>query len=166
MTAAPAPELYFAPPPRSRHGGRAVQRGHLDHESQPSRARGVELIADRIAKRSHHDPVFLTGDFNAGESNPAVLYIKGEAARASEGTAPVPAAPGLVDTFRVLYPNEAPVGTFNGFSGAEDGEKIDFIFAPPAPVAEVLLARIIRDNQDGLYPSDHFPVTARVRLQP
>ncbi|WP_437937790.1 endonuclease/exonuclease/phosphatase family protein [Sorangium sp. So ce341] len=139
---------------------------HLDHESQPSRARSVELIADRIAKRGHPDPVFLTGDFNAGESNPAVLYIKGEAARASEGTAPVPAPPGLVDTFRVLYPNEAPVGTFNGFNGDEDGEKIDFIFAQPAPVTEVLLARILRDHRDGLYPSDHFPVTASVRLQP
>ncbi|XXX76952.1 endonuclease/exonuclease/phosphatase family protein [Sorangium sp. So ce134] len=139
---------------------------HLDHESQPSRARSVELIAGRIAERAHPDPVFLTGDFNAGEGNAAVLYIKGEAARASEGTAPVPAPPGLVDTFRVLYPNEAPVGTFNGFSGDEGGEKIDFIFARPAPVAEVLLARILRDNQGGLYPSDHFPVTARVRLQP
>ncbi|AGP42216.1 hypothetical protein SCE1572_51570 [Sorangium cellulosum So0157-2] len=139
---------------------------HLDHESQPSRARSVELIADRIAKRSHPDPVFLTGDFNAGESNQAVLYIKGEAARASEGTAPAPSPPGLVDTFRVLHPNEAPVGTFHGFSGAEGGEKIDFIFAQPAPVTEVLLARILRDNRDGLYPSDHFPVTARLRLQP
>ncbi|WP_437854589.1 endonuclease/exonuclease/phosphatase family protein [Sorangium sp. So ce363] len=139
---------------------------HLDHESQPSRARGVELIADRIAKRAHADPVFLTGDFNAGERNPAVLYVKGEATRASEGAAPVPAPPGFVDTFRVLYPDEAPVGTFHSFSGDEDGEKIDFIFAQPAPVAEVLMARIIREHRDGLYPSDHFPVTARLRLQP
>jgi endonuclease/exonuclease/phosphatase family metal-dependent hydrolase len=139
---------------------------HLDHESQPSRARSVELIADRIARRAHPDPVILTGDFNAGERNPAVLYVKGEAARASEGTAPVPAPPGFVDTFRVLYPDEATVGTFNRFSGVEDGEKIDFIFAPPAPVTEVLMAEIIRHHQDGRYPSDHFPVTARLRLRP
>ncbi|WP_437939662.1 endonuclease/exonuclease/phosphatase family protein [Sorangium sp. So ce341] len=139
---------------------------HLDHESQPSRARSVELIVDRIAKRTHPNPVILTGDFNAGESNPAVLYIKGEAARASEGAAPVPDPPGLVDTFRVLYPDEAPVGTFNEFRGIVNGEKIDFIFAQPAPVAEVLAAKIIRDNEAGLYPSDHFPVTARLRLLP
>ncbi|MGK3998051.1 endonuclease/exonuclease/phosphatase family protein [Sorangium sp. So ce1024] len=139
---------------------------HLDHESQPSRARSVELIAGRIAERAHPDPVILTGDFNAGERNPAVRYIKGEAARASEGTAPVPSPPGYVDTFRVLYPDEAPVGTFHQFNGAVDGDKIDFIFAQPAPVTEVLAAGIIRDNRDGMYPSDHFPVTARLRLRP
>ncbi|WP_438033846.1 hypothetical protein [Sorangium sp. So ce204] len=64
------------------------------------------------------------------------------------------------------YPDEAPVGTFHSFSGDEDGEKIDFIFAQPAPVAEVLMAQIIREHRDGFYPSDHFPVTARLRLQP
>ncbi|WP_437763249.1 hypothetical protein WMF27_42015 [Sorangium sp. So ce281] len=64
------------------------------------------------------------------------------------------------------YPDEAPVGTFHAFSGDEGGEKIDFIFAQPAPVAEVLMAQIIREHRDGLYPSDHFPVTARLRLQP
>jgi hypothetical protein len=25
---------------------------------------------------------------------------------------------------------------------------------------------IIREHRDGFYPSDHFPVTARLRLQP
>ncbi|WP_437913678.1 endonuclease/exonuclease/phosphatase family protein [Sorangium sp. So ce302] len=33
-------------------------------------------------------------------------------------------------------------------------------------LGEVQMARIIREHRDGLYPSDHFPVTARLRLQP
>jgi endonuclease/exonuclease/phosphatase family metal-dependent hydrolase len=30
----------------------------------------------------------------------------------------------------------------------------------------VLRAEILRDSQDSRYPSDHFPVVARVRLVP
>ncbi|WP_437836045.1 RICIN domain-containing protein [Sorangium sp. So ce1153] len=151
---------------RSSGRGFYVFNTHLDHESQPSRARSVELIADRIAKRTHPDPVIFTGDFNVGESNLAVLYVKGDAPRASGGSAPVPAPPGFVDTFRVLYPSATEVGTFNGFRGDKTGAKIDFIFANPTPVVEVLEAQIIHTSRDGLYPSDHFPVTARLRLAP
>ena len=31
---------------------------------------------------------------------------------------------------------------------------------------EVLDAAIVRTSDDGRYPSDHFPVTARIRLRP
>lgn len=58
------------------------------------------------------------------------------------------------------------VGSGRSFGGDEDGEKIDFIFAQPAPVTEVLMAQIIREHRDGFYLSNHFPVTARLRLQP
>ena len=51
---------------------------HLDHESQESRERSVGLLAERIASREFDDPVIVMGDFNAGESNPAILYFKGE----------------------------------------------------------------------------------------
>ncbi len=47
---------------------------HLDHESQPSRERSVELLAARINARRPRDPVIVMGDFNAGEDNPAVRY--------------------------------------------------------------------------------------------
>jgi len=58
---------------------------HLDHRSQESREKSVELLADRILSRSHPDPVIVTGDFNAGEDNPAIRYLKGEIERASGG---------------------------------------------------------------------------------
>ncbi|HOB73062.1 MAG TPA: endonuclease/exonuclease/phosphatase family protein [Phycisphaerae bacterium] len=49
---------------------------HLDHQSQPARERGVELIARRIAERKVPTaPVVVTGDFNAAESNPAIRYL-------------------------------------------------------------------------------------------
>ena len=141
---------------------------HMDHQSQPSRERAAELIAAQVAGRAHADePVVLMGDFNAGESNPAVRYLRGEADRASDpdawpGYTPPP-SPGLVDSFREAHPDATEVGTFTGFTlGATGGEKIDHILVSPG--IEVLDASIDRESQDGRYPSDHFAVTAHVRI--
>ena len=67
------------------------------------------------------------------------------------------------DTFRVVQPDATDVGTANQFTfGRVGGDKIDYVFVEPA--TEVLSADIIRTAVDGRYPSDHFPVIARVRL--
>jgi endonuclease/exonuclease/phosphatase family metal-dependent hydrolase len=127
---------------------------HLDHESQPSRERSTMLLRQRIEARAFPgDPVVVTGDFNVGERNPALaaLVAKGDAA-----------AP-FVDTYRVLYPDETVVGTFNGFKmGNTAGEKIDYVLVQPG--TEVMSAEIIRTSRSDRYPSDHFPVAARFRL--
>ncbi|MHC4518224.1 MAG: endonuclease/exonuclease/phosphatase family protein [Planctomycetota bacterium] len=152
--------------------GRFVQKGtgrpfyvfnvHLDHRSQPSREKSVVLIAQRIRDREHGGPVFVTGDFNAGETNPAIRYLKGAfeqgAAAAGLKKNPIP----LVDTFRVLHPEATEVGTFNRWRGEWSGEKIDYVFALPG--VDVLEAKIIFDTPDGRCPSDHFPVMARFSL--
>ena len=135
---------------------------HLDHVSQPSRQKSAALLAQRIHSRKHAEPFVLTGDFNVGEDNPVVTYLKGKTApgRADEREAknPVP----VVDTFRVLHSEATAVGTFNGFKGNREGDKIDYVFTPPG--VKVLSADILRDNVAGRYPSDHFPVTAQLRL--
>ena len=125
---------------------------HLDHESQPSRERSAKLLRDRIAARSTPgEPAIVTGDFNAGEKNPALAVLVGAA------------SPPFVDSYRRLHPDAQPAGTFTGFAfGKIDGEKIDYVLVPPD--AEVQQAEIIRWSRDGRYPSDHFPVVARVRL--
>ncbi|HVH46611.1 MAG TPA: endonuclease/exonuclease/phosphatase family protein [Labilithrix sp.] len=138
---------------------------HLDHESQQARARGVELIARRIAMRSRPEPVVLMGDLNAGEDNPAVLYLTGKAPRASEPGSSVEASPAMADTFRILHPSATSSGTFNGWTGDTSGPKIDYILALPANGVEVLEASILHDSRNGKYPSDHYPVTARLRLR-
>lgn len=128
---------------------------HLDHISQPSREKSTLLLAQRMAERRNLDePAIVTGDFNVGEDNPAIATLVG----------PRAGAPALMlDTFRVRYPDEKVAGTFNGFvSGQVDGPKIDYILVPPG--TEVLAAAILRTARDGRYASDHFPVTARIRL--
>jgi endonuclease/exonuclease/phosphatase family metal-dependent hydrolase len=57
------------------------------------------------------------------------------------------------------------VSTFNSFkSFPVDGDKIDYILVQPG--TKVLDAAIIRTSRHGRYPSDHFPVTARIALPP
>jgi endonuclease/exonuclease/phosphatase family metal-dependent hydrolase len=122
---------------------------HLDHQSQPSRERSAALLRQRVDARSvQAEPAIVTGDFNVGERNPALEILR---------------AAGFLDTFRVQHPDERRVGTYTGFKMDNDaGEKIDYILVQPG--AAVLRADIIRTARDGRYPSDHFPVVARVAL--
>ena len=129
---------------------------HLDHQSQPSRERSTELLARRVAERDSRrgEPAIVTGDLNVGETNPALTALVGSL------SAPGP----FVDTFRVLHPDAKEVGTFTGFDATRtSGEKIDYVFVPRG--TEVLSAAIVRTSTAGRLPSDHFPVTAKIRLK-
>jgi endonuclease/exonuclease/phosphatase family metal-dependent hydrolase len=122
---------------------------HWDHESQPSRERSAALLLRRIAARGADTlPVILTGDFNAGEDNPAFRALVG-------------GSPELRDTFREVHPEADSVGTFNGFTGDRNGDKIDAILVSPAWA--VLNSAIDHRGDAGRYPSDHFPVLASLR---
>lgn len=121
---------------------------HLDHQSQPSRERSVALLVAQLAARDPQAPVVVMGDFNAGERNPAVVAMRAV----------------LRDSFRVAHPDEGEVGTFTGFTlGNTRGEKIDHVFV--GPDIDVLDAAILRSSVAGRYPSDHFPVTATIRMR-
>jgi len=137
-----------------------VYNVHLDHQSQTSREKSVMALANEIANRSTDDPFVITGDFNADEGNNAIIYLKGETASGemSGTTAPIH----VKDTYRDLHPDVGNTGTFNAFEGLTDGPKIDYIFVPEE--VKVVDAQIIRRSFDLLYPSDHFPVFARIAL--
>ncbi|BET69160.1 endonuclease/exonuclease/phosphatase family protein [Opitutales bacterium ASA1] len=124
---------------------------HLDHESENARVRGVRLILERVREWSRGEPVVLMGDFNASaSSDPVRLVVAGGD------------EPRLRDAFRILHPDTPEPGTFNAFVGRDDGRMIDFVFVSAG--VEVLAAEIVRTQRDGRFPSDHFPVTARIRL--
>lgn len=146
---------------RDKASGRSfyVFNAHFDHKSQESRVRSSQLIAERIAKRTHSDdPYILTGDFNAGEDNEAILSLIGK----TEPLGPYASAVPMVDTFRKLHPQASEVGTFGAWTGKTDGAKIDYVFV--APSTEVIEAAILHDNEGGRYPSDHFPVNAKIQF--
>jgi endonuclease/exonuclease/phosphatase family metal-dependent hydrolase len=135
---------------RERQGGATFYafNTHWDHESQPSRERSAELLLRRIAARTVlTDPVIITGDFNAGESNPALRALVTPASDVA-----------FRDSYRVVHPDARVVGTFNGFAGDSTGDKIDAVLVTAG--WRVRAAGIVRSVADGRYPSDHFPVTA------
>ena len=123
---------------------------HWDHESQPSRERSAALLLRRIAAEgSASDGLIVTGDFNADESNAAFQVLVRDATVS------------LRDSYRARYPDSRSVGTFNGFRGDSTGGKIDAVLLGPGWTVDS--AGIDRRSVNGLWPSDHFPVWARVR---
>lgn len=128
---------------------------HYDHLGQTARLNSSRLIASRMNQRKMQDvPVVFMGDFNAGENNEAILYLKGTTVQGTKN--PIP----FVDTFRVLYPQQSNVGTFHGWTGRKTGDKIDYIWSQPESSGgpKVTEAAIVYDNTQSRYPSDHFPV--------
>lgn len=117
---------------------------HFHHTQQGNviRVNSAKLIAERSAKLPKDLPFILTGDFNAG-ADLAPYKILTE---------------NLKDAWTTAGRRVGPEGTFNGFEGRSTGPRIDWIlYRGPFTVLE---AETVTYNEDGRYPSDHFPVFA------
>jgi endonuclease/exonuclease/phosphatase family metal-dependent hydrolase len=135
---------------------------HLEPGQPRHQTLSVELLAHRIAQRlPARVPVIVTGDFNLPPAAPAMRFLAGEQRRAGDVAGPPPPPMRLVDGFRAAHPEPGPnEGTFHAFGGAPNGPRIDYVLVDPA--LEVRGAKIIRDNANRQYPSDHFPVMVGV----
>jgi endonuclease/exonuclease/phosphatase family metal-dependent hydrolase len=141
--------------------GLYVYNNHFDHRSLPSRKWSVEVLVDRIRTRRIDDPVVLTGDFNTSPEEVTMAFLRGEAPLGEGESAIVNPIP-FVDTFGLLHPTGKEGGTYHGFRGERRGRRIDYVFAGPG--IRVLTARILRDDRRSGHLSDHYPVTAAIRL--
>lgn len=123
---------------------------HFDHRSEESREHSAELLLARCGQLDADEPLLVTGDFNAaaGDSAPYRILV-------GEG--------GLSDTWTTAAQRGPAVGTFHGYrEPAPGGRRIDWILSRGG--VETLTTEIPTFEQGGQYPSDHFPVLARVRL--
>ncbi len=121
---------------------------HFAHrrEDEPARLNSARLIASRIRALPPEIPFLMTGDFNAPAG--------GEVYRVFEGL--------LTDAWKAAARREGPEGTFHGFKGQPTGPRIDWIlFRGPFTVDS---AETVTFNDNGRYPSDHFPVLAVLKL--
>ena len=134
-----------------------IYNTHMDDGSRKAREKGIQLIMNHLNQRVKSNPFILMGDFNASEDSEVIAYLKGT----SKLTPKFPIK--AVDSFRVLHPERKDVGTYNGFTGQSEGPKIDYIMV--SPVMKIIEASILKSNWDGRYPSDHFPVTARLLIE-
>lgn len=128
-----------------------IYNTHFDYRSESSRIESAKLVAEHIAERAHDDPVILMGDFNAGERTAEIISILDGAH-----------GPKFINAYRAIHPDTTEVGTYNAFKGERHREMVDHVFATTG--VTVLDAGIDHVNENGRYPSDHFPVWARVRL--
>jgi len=128
---------------------------HLDNLSQKSRRKSVKLLAKQVGGRKTDDPFIVMGDFNMELDNPAMQYLQ------KPGSANP--HPKMVDSWQSLHPGKRRgIGTRHGFRGGVSGPRIDHI--PISESARALEVNIDRRRVNGRYPSDHFPVIAKIFL--
>lgn len=137
---------------RDRRGGQEFYfvNTHLDHLSQRSREKSAALIRKRVEALKTPLPVILVGDFNASaEHNPAYDLLVGREA--------------FADTWTTAGRRGDAIGTFHNYRGpVRGGSRIDWILTRGPATA--LSTEVVTFARDGQYPSDHFPVVARLRI--
>lgn len=115
---------------------------HLDHLSGEARRRGLGLILDRIKHPGMFPQagVILAGDFNAAPDAPELgaLWERGELFDAAEGLG----------------------GTFHDYGQMPCPEKIDYVCLA-APLRSES-AECWKDCVDGVYLSDHYPISVEI----
>lgn len=126
---------------------------HFDHEIQPAREKSAELVRQRVAALDTKLPVLLIGDFNAtAGSNMAYEILTGDKF--------------FLDAWTIAGERRGEgINTFNGFQPAQqNGVRIDWILTRGD--VTVAAAETLAYAADRQFPSDHFPVLARLRLGP
>ena len=124
---------------------------HLDHQSQSSRQHSMDLLAKEIAKRKYSDPVIVMGDFNMDTNNPAMAAFRANGTRSR-----------YIDVWQHLHPDQPGIKTYHAFGTQPDGPCLDHILIDET--IEILEVVIDARKFRGRYPSDHFPVTAHLKI--
>jgi endonuclease/exonuclease/phosphatase family metal-dependent hydrolase len=133
-----------------------VLNTHWDHQIQAAREHSAQLIRQRINTLAGGRPLIVMGDLNASESNVAFLDLIGSND---------PGGFQLLDSYREVAPvRDRHEATFNGFTGATFGFRVDYVLHNVFFQTDD--ASIVRTDFSGSYPSDHYPVTALLRPIP
>jgi endonuclease/exonuclease/phosphatase family metal-dependent hydrolase len=128
------------------HGGKQVYfvNRHFPHrrEDDAARLECAKVLLGFVRQLPADVPVILTGDFNADIDSEPYRLLRQDLLEAA--------------------PKDA-TGTFHGFSGKPGRARIDWILYRGALSFEG--GEVSRYAEDGKYPSDHFPVTAKFRFR-
>ncbi len=121
---------------------------HLSHKSEEARIRAAELLKTFISKLDKNSYVVLMGDFNtAPESKTYKIFVEAN----------------LYDTFRVCRESEEKSGTSHGFTGVPNSPRIDWILV--SKNIKPLSFEVYRYSENGVYPSDHFPIVSLLNFE-
>lgn len=123
---------------------------HFDHQVQEAREKSAALVLKRVNALNTLLPVLLVGDFNAvaGQNPVYDILVNDEA---------------FVDTWLAAEKRGEAIRTFHNYRGPQAGDgRIDWILSR-GPV-RTRWTEVVTYEKDGQYPSDHFPVLARMVL--
>lgn len=127
---------------------------HFDHRGPEARLQSAILIRGRLIE-GRDVPFILTGDFNCG--------FQSEPYQALVGT-PDETERQMRDSYLDIHPKPSGQdGSFSSWNGDTSGERIDWILHTGEFVT--LNADIDHLQQQGRFPSDHFPVNAILKLK-
>ncbi len=127
-----------------------VYNTHLDCLLPIARKKGLEKIIEHMKKYHSEEklPTILMGDFNAG---PNSRLIKGLNERRLDDGKLV----AVQEYDKKLY----KIGTFR----SKKTIHIDYIFV--SEDFKINNVQIIKDNYNGIYPSDHYPLMAELQIK-
>ncbi len=122
-----------------------IYNTHLDHIGSEARRLGLSQILNRMEREETFipAPAILTGDFNALPDSAEMELLK--------------------DYPRLFDLTAGIQGTFHDFGRRKEPEKIDYIIAQEQITC--LNTEVWNDFKDGVYLSDHYPVSAKIRIK-
>lgn len=130
---------------------------HFDHVCGPARTLGVKIILECMERFNQKDPLptILMGDLNAKPTSRPITILR-------ENLHHFPTVH-LNDVY-TCCPDLNIQNTYRGFWARIKKLPIDYIFVSD----EFEVEQVAFDNLevDGRYPSDHYPVSATLRLKP
>ncbi len=109
---------------------------------------GARCLHQWLDQISRETPLIVTGDFNANKDSDAYRLLTDDEM--------------LIDAFRQVHSNADDEATFHAFGRQEEMAPIDWILI--SDHFQVVDAQIDRFRQGSLFPSDHYPLTAVLRL--
>jgi endonuclease/exonuclease/phosphatase family metal-dependent hydrolase len=127
---------------------------HFDHRGERARVESAALLVKQLREKFTDHPVILTGDFNT-----------------TPDSLPYKTLVGTDKTKKPVYRDalnhsakkpEGPDSTWNGFRSIVPNRRIDFVFVTDS--LSVLQHRILADQRNGRFPSDHLPVLTELEL--
>lgn len=152
--------------------------GHLDHVGELSRMESTRLLLKRLPDFAQDLPTILTADFNSRAwSPPDEATIKYPSSVKRDLLPPGGTVHGLLtgenfrDTYyEAGYQDQLDMNTFHGFLGEDFPPcalRIDWVMIRDGAEQTIDTDdfKILRDAQPPIYPSDHYPILAKLHLR-
>lgn len=126
------------------------------HAGTRARNYSAGLVRERLETIAGDRPIIVMGDLNLFEHQ--VAYDRITSQNDPNGFQ-------LLDSYREIYSTQGPnERTNHGYIGHIDGKRIDYILHTDG--FQAAAADIVHTNYNGSFPSDHYPITSTLVLNP